>query len=165
MSDEDRVRQGFEDAAALAGQTRARAWDLPGCPERDELLALAGKLEDILLKLAAERGWPFPRAVTFRAPSAPDRGLKLDLRVVQLLTGAGAEITPHQLARFREIEAGHGGTVPLTAEEYGALQDAKTARLIELARDPASNLHPLFCWDDKEAARLQRDRRMHGTGN
>jgi hypothetical protein len=165
MSDEDRVRQGFDDAAALAEQTRARAWDLPGCPERHELLALAGKLEDILSKLAAERGWPFPRAVTFRAPSGPGSGLKVGLRVVQRLTGATAEITPDQLARFRGIEAGHGGTVPLTAEEYGALQDAKTDRLIELARDPSSNLHPLFCWDDKEAARLQRERRMHGTGN
>jgi hypothetical protein len=165
MSDEDRVRQGFEEAAALAEQTRARAWDLPECSERDELLGLAGKLEDILSRLAAERGWPFPRAVTFRAPSAPGRGLRLDLRVVQRLTGAGAEITPDQLARFREIEAGHGGTVPLSAEEYEALLDAKTARLIELARDPTSNLHPLFCWDDKEAARLQRERRRHGTGN
>jgi hypothetical protein len=165
MSDEDRVRQGFEEAAALAEQTRARAWNLPECPEQHELLALGGKLEDILSKLAAERGWPFPRAVTFRAPSAPDRGLKLDLRVVQRLTGAGAEITPDQLARFRELEAGHGGVVPLTAEEYDALRDGKPERMIELARDPASNLHPLFCWDNEEAARLQRERRMHGTGN
>src|SRR5690349_2925920 len=105
MSDDDRVRQGFEDAAALAEQTRARAWDLPECPERHDLLALAGKLEDILSQLAAERGWPFPRAVTFRAPSGPDRGLKVQLRVVQRLTGSAAEITPDQLVRFREIEA------------------------------------------------------------
>jgi hypothetical protein len=91
--------------------------------------------------------------------------LELSVAVVERLTGnACPEITREQETRLRAIAEANSGFVPLTEEEHDALCSGAGARVLTLAADEASNLHLLFCWDDDEAARLDRQRHLDGTG-
>jgi hypothetical protein len=90
----------------------------------------------------------------------------LEVRVVPRLTGQSAiEITEDQEERIQEIEGRNGQTVPITEEEFAALVRGDVDELLRLARNPSSNLHHLFCWDDEEARRLATFNWMFGHGN
>jgi hypothetical protein len=92
--------------------------------------------------------------------------LGLSVTVAERLTGGTCpEITHEQEARLRAIAEANGGFVPLTEEEHDALCSGAADRLLALAADKASHLHLLFCWDDEEAARLHRQRRLPATGS
>ncbi len=106
------------------------------------------------------------RRLRFVTSSPPRRVLGLEVVVVGRLTGgAGFEITPPQDAALRAIESANGGDLPTSQEEFQALTDGDTARLLALATSPGSSLYPLFCWGLSEAARLHRQRHLHGTGD
>jgi hypothetical protein len=106
------------------------------------------------------------RRLRFVTSSPPCRVLELEAVVVGRLTGgAGFEITPPQDAALRAIESANAGDLPTSQEEFQALTDGDTARLLDLAGSPDSSLHPLFCWGLSEAARLHRQRHLHGTGD
>jgi hypothetical protein len=106
------------------------------------------------------------RGVEFSCPERPGVTLRLGVLVVEHLTGGErVEVTPARYARLEELAAANGGAVPLTAREFDALQGGDAAALVELAASPSSNLHPMFCWEEQEAARLYNQARTHGAGN
>ena len=53
-------------------------------------------------------------------------------------------LSREQHNRYRELESAHGGVVPLSPEEYDALEEGDPGRLAELASSPESNLRPLL---------------------
>jgi hypothetical protein len=60
--------------------------------------------------------------------------------------GDTPEISPEQHARYRDLERSNGGAVPLTEDEFDALEAGDAGRLAALASSPGSTLHPLLSW-------------------
>jgi hypothetical protein len=112
-----------------------------------------------------EADWPAPRTLTFVTPSRPGEFMVLELKVVTRLSGMGLEMDPDQERRAQEIEEQNQGTIPLTSEEFSAMEAGDASRLYDLAKEPTSNWHHLLVWDADLADELLRFRRMHGTGN
>jgi hypothetical protein len=75
----------------------------------------------------------------------------IDVVVSDEPCGDAPRLDRWQYARYLEQEASHGGAVPLTPEEFDALQSADPGRVAVLASDPGSNLFPLLCWARSEA--------------
>jgi hypothetical protein len=75
--------------------------------------------------------------------------------VVSDLPGGGdaPRLSREQHARYRELESCHAGAVPLTPEEFDALQAGDPGRVATLASEPGSNLHPLLCWAQGEGTK------------
>ncbi|MFO0845246.1 MAG: hypothetical protein U0797_23165 [Gemmataceae bacterium] len=60
--------------------------------------------------------------------------------------GDAPRLSQEQYARYLELEASHAGTVPLTPEEFDALEAGDPERVAALASEPGSNLNPLLRW-------------------
>ncbi len=158
------ARQALEDAWAIVAKTWADAMALPE-DQRAGPLAIVAKIEPPIRQAAKELRIPLPWRVRFFSSARPSARFLLKLNVVHRRSGSPGEITWDGLDTIREAETRNGGLVPLTAEEFDAIAGKDEDRLVCLARDRHSNLHPLFVWDDGEAQSLQQHIRMHGDGN
>lgn len=123
-----------------------------------------GPFTKVIVEANRVAGWPRPRRVTFVPPDLRAT-LAFSVRVVARRTGARLEVTQDAERTIREVEEQNNGNLPLTEEEFAALRSADEAKVVALAREPSSNWHHFFTWDDEEAGALARFVRMFGDGN
>jgi hypothetical protein len=74
-----------------------------------------------------------------------DAVFAIDVVVSDLPSGDAPRLSRGQYARYLELESRHDGAVPLTPEEFDALQAGDPGRVAALASEPGSNLFPLLC--------------------
>lgn len=59
-------------------------------------------------------------------------------------------LTATQLSGLVAVQAAGGGAIPLSKEEFDALLDGNSRRVLTLGRSPESSLYPCFCWGEAE---------------
>jgi hypothetical protein len=77
----------------------------------------------------------------------------IDVVVSDVPGGDTPRLSRWQYARYLELGSSHAGAVPLTPEEFDALQAGDADRVASLASQPGSNLSPLLGWAMSEGAR------------